>query len=73
MKFTIEFEQEPDGSCWVAEIMELPGCIIDGATKEEAIKNAKALALKIIAERIEFEKESEQADITDLSFVLANG
>ena len=73
MKFTIELEQEPDGSCWVAEVMELPGCIIDGATKEEAIKNAKALALKIIAERIEFEKESEQADITDLSFVLANG
>ena len=72
MKYTIEIEQETDDS-WVAEVIELPGCIIDGATKEEAIKNAKALALKIIAERIEFEKEPEQAEVTDLSFVLANG
>jgi predicted RNase H-like HicB family nuclease len=72
MKFTIELEQETDGS-WMAEVMELPGCIGDGNTKEEAIKNAKALALRVIAEQIELDEEPAKTESSDLSFVLANG
>jgi predicted RNase H-like HicB family nuclease len=34
--------------------MEISGCIAHGDTKEEAIRNAKALALRVIAEQLEF-------------------
>lgn len=50
--FTIETEQEPDGR-WVAEIPALPGVLAYGATPAEARARAAALALRVIAERIE--------------------
>ena len=52
MNFTIECEQEDDGR-WLAEVLELPGVLTYGATKEEAIVKAEALALRVIAERLE--------------------
>ena len=50
--FTIETEQEPDGR-FVAEIPSLPGVLAYGATIEQARARAAALALRVIAERIE--------------------
>ena len=52
MNYTIECEQEDDGR-WLAEVMELPGVLTYGATKEEAIVKAETLALRVIAERLE--------------------
>ena len=52
MNYTIECEQEDDGR-WLAEVMELPGALTYGATKEEAIVKAETLALRVIAERLE--------------------
>ena len=52
MNYTIECEQEDDGR-WLAEVMELPGVLSYGATKEEAIVKAETLALRVIAERLE--------------------
>ncbi len=52
MQFTIETEQESDGR-WLAEVMEIPGVLKYGATREDAIRQAEALALRVIAERIE--------------------
>jgi predicted RNase H-like HicB family nuclease len=43
---TVEAEREEDGR-WIAEILELPGVMAYGATAEEAISNAEALALKV--------------------------
>ncbi len=52
MQFTIETDQETDGR-WIAEVIELSGVMKYGATREEAIGQAEALALRVIAERIE--------------------
>jgi predicted RNase H-like HicB family nuclease len=52
MKWTIEVEREKDGR-WLTEVRELPGVMAHGSTREEAIKKAKALALRVLADRIE--------------------
>ena len=52
MNLAIEIEQEEDGR-WIAEIDELGGVLVYGATREEAIKNVKTLALRVIADRLE--------------------
>lgn len=52
MKFTIETEQEVDGR-WIAEMPEISGVLQYGNTREEAIAQAEALALRVMAERIE--------------------
>jgi predicted RNase H-like HicB family nuclease len=48
----IEVEREDDGR-WLAEISELPGVIAYGQTREEAIERAKALSLRVMADRLE--------------------
>jgi predicted RNase H-like HicB family nuclease len=48
----IEVEREDDGR-WIAEVMELPGCMAYGQTKAEALAKAKALALRVLADRME--------------------
>lgn len=48
MKLTLE----TDGR-WLAEVPELPGVLTYGETREKAIANAEALALRVIAERLE--------------------
>ena len=54
MDFNIEFELETDGR-WMAEISELPGVMAYGVTRMQAGEKAKALALRVLAERIESE------------------
>ena len=49
---TIEMESESDGR-WIAEISELPGVLAYGASREEAIARAEALAFRVLAERLE--------------------
>ncbi|RRR77138.1 MAG: type II toxin-antitoxin system HicB family antitoxin [Candidatus Viridilinea halotolerans] len=51
MTFTIETEQETDQR-WIAEILELAGVLAYGTTREEAVARAKALALRVLAERL---------------------
>lgn len=48
----IEIERETDGR-WIAEAPELPGVMAYGATRKEAIRKAEALALRVIADRLE--------------------
>lgn len=48
----IETEQEVDGR-WIAAIPELPGTLVYGKTQEEAIRQVKALALRVLADRLE--------------------
>jgi predicted RNase H-like HicB family nuclease len=52
MSLTIEIEQEEDGR-WLTEVPELPGVMAYGATREEAVARAKALALRALADRLE--------------------
>ena len=48
----IEFEQETDGR-WVAEIPELSGVMAYGVTQQEAQAKVEALALRVLADRLE--------------------
>jgi len=52
MTFTVEYEQEEDGR-WLAEVLELPGALVYGQTSEEAVAKAQALALRVLADRLE--------------------
>jgi predicted RNase H-like HicB family nuclease len=51
-QFTLEVEQETDGR-WIAEIVEVPGVMAYGKTHEQAIAQVQALALRVIADRLE--------------------
>jgi predicted RNase H-like HicB family nuclease len=50
MNFSVEYEQ--DGR-WLAEVLELPGVLVHGKTSQEAIAKAEALALRVMADRLE--------------------
>ena len=52
MKYNIQFEQEHDG-CWIAEVSDLPGVLVYGKTRDDAMAKVEALALRVVAERIE--------------------
>ena len=52
MTFTVEYEQEEDGR-WLAEVLELPGALAYGQTSDEAVAKAQALALRVLADRLE--------------------
>lgn len=51
-RLRVETEREDDGR-WIAEIPSLPGALAYGADREQAIARAQALALRVLAERLE--------------------
>ena len=59
MNFTIEHEREEDGR-WLAEVPEIPGALAYGATANEAMAKAEALALRVLAERLEHNEAGPQ-------------
>jgi predicted RNase H-like HicB family nuclease len=52
MVLTVEFDREADGR-WIADVRELPGVMVYGATREEALAKVEALALRVLADRVE--------------------
>lgn len=48
----IEIDQEEDGR-WIAEVPELPGAMVYGSSREEAIARVESLALRAIADRLD--------------------
>ena len=54
--YKVETEVEVDGR-WIAEIPDLPGALAYGSTEKEAVASAQALALRVLADRIEEHKE----------------
>jgi predicted RNase H-like HicB family nuclease len=65
MIFTVETEQEDDGR-WIAEALELPGALAYGQTAEEAQAKVQALALRVIADRLDHAEASP--DLLSISF-----
>jgi predicted RNase H-like HicB family nuclease len=57
MDFEIVFDREEDGR-WIAEIESLPGVLAYGATRNEAQSKVEALALRVVADRIETEQST---------------
>ena len=52
MRLTIETEREEDGR-WLAEVMEFAGVMAYGESREDAMRRVRALALRVVAERME--------------------
>ena len=50
--FTIDVEQEDDGR-WIGEVVDLPGVLAYGNSREEAVTRAQALAPRVLADRLE--------------------
>jgi predicted RNase H-like HicB family nuclease len=50
--FSIELEREDDGR-WLAEVPALAGVMCYGSDRDEAVARVQALALRVIAERLE--------------------
>ncbi len=61
----VEVEREEDGR-WIAEIPDPPGVMVYGDSRNEAIAKAEALALRVLADRLEHGEE-----IPDLKEVFA--
>jgi len=68
MVLKLELEREEDGR-WIAEVPELPGVMIYGDTREHAIARVQALALRVLADRLEHGEMS--AEPIRVSFVEA--
>ena len=66
--FKVEVEQEDDGR-WLAEVVELPGVLAYGATEQTALSKVQALALRVIAERLEHGEAGP--DLLSISFKAA--
>jgi len=67
MKFTVTIDRDETG-VWVAECPAIPGCISQGATKTEALKNIReaiALCLDVRAERgLPLTIETKEVEVT---------
>jgi len=66
--FKVDVEREDDGR-WLAEVIELPGVPAYGDTQGAAVSKVQALALRVLAERLE---HSEAApELLSISFNAA--
>lgn len=68
MQFTIKTDEEEDGR-YIAEVTELPGCLVYGQTRQQAIARVEALALRVVADKLEND-EAIAVSLT-LSFAAA--
>jgi len=68
VNFKVELEQEEDGR-WIAEVPDLPGVLAYGASQDEARAKAQALALRVLADRLEHGEASAQ--LLSISFTAA--
>jgi predicted RNase H-like HicB family nuclease len=50
--FTVDVELEEDGR-WIGEVPQLPGVMVYGSNRDEAVARAKALAFRVLADRLE--------------------
>jgi len=68
MTFRVEVEREADGR-WLAEILEVQGVLAYGASAAEAVARVQALALRVVADRLEHGEAGP--DLLSISFTTA--
>jgi predicted RNase H-like HicB family nuclease len=61
MCLTINLDREDDGR-WIAEVSELPGVLAYGQARDDAITKVEALALRVMADRIEHGGPAPETD-----------
>jgi predicted RNase H-like HicB family nuclease len=54
MHLTVEVEREEDGR-WIAEVPDLAGVLAYGESRDQVVARAEALALRVLADRLEHE------------------
>jgi predicted RNase H-like HicB family nuclease len=59
--FTVDVEREEDGR-WIGEVSELPGVMVYAPTHDEAVAKAKALAFRVLADRLDHGEEIPEID-----------
>ena len=57
----IEVEREDDGR-WIAEVPDLSGVMVYGVTRPDAVAKAEALALRVIADRLDHGESIPELD-----------
>jgi predicted RNase H-like HicB family nuclease len=57
----IEIERETNNR-WIAEVPDLPGTIVYGKTRKEALAKVQALALRVIADRLDHGESIPELD-----------
>ncbi|HKO49219.1 MAG TPA: type II toxin-antitoxin system HicB family antitoxin [Polyangiaceae bacterium] len=50
VKLSVEIERESDGR-WIAEVVEIPGALAYGKTRDEAVREVKAIAFAVLSDR----------------------
>jgi predicted RNase H-like HicB family nuclease len=68
--YTINLDREEDGR-WIAEIAALPGVMVYGESREDALAKCQALALRVLADRIEHGEPPIGQDELELGFRAA--
>ena len=68
MIFKIELEREQDGR-WIAEVPDLAGVLCYGANQPEAVAKVQALALRVLAERLE--RQEAPGEFLNVTFQAA--
>jgi predicted RNase H-like HicB family nuclease len=67
MRFSVTVNRDEDG-VWIVECPSIPGCVSQGATREEALDNIKeaiALCLEVRAEQgLPLTVETKQVEVT---------
>lgn len=68
MNLSVELDREDDGR-WLAEVPDLPGVLAYGRSREDALARVQALALRVLAERLEHGEEA--LELVSVSFLAA--
>jgi predicted RNase H-like HicB family nuclease len=68
VRFRVDVDREDDGR-WLAEVPELPGVLAYGASAAEAQAKVQALALRVVADRLE--QGEAGPELIDISFNAA--
>lgn len=60
MNFIIEIDREEDGR-FIAEVIDLPGVLVYGQNRQEAIAKVQALALRVLVDQLEHQDETSES------------
>jgi predicted RNase H-like HicB family nuclease len=69
MQLHIEIAREDDGR-WIADVVDLPGVLAYGENRAAALSAVKALALRVLADRLEA-GELLAENLADVHFIPA--
>ncbi len=77
---TLRLQIDHEGDRFIADVIDLPGVMVYGSTEAEAVRNAEALALEVIADRLKNAEDpltghpqSAALSLTSLHFTRQDG